>query len=201
MSRARGDAGRAVPVVILSGPIRSGKTTALAHLLAGAGNPFGANDPSITGVLAPIIAGRRHLCLLRTGECRLLETDATTPDTTKPGEIVAIGPHRFSERVFSWARNELTTSPARTAEGWVVVDEVGPLELRGEGLEPALGDVIARHLAAASFRPQRAKTEAGPRLLLVVREGLVERVRAHYRIPSERSLAIKTNELARALGA
>ncbi|MCR9050598.1 MAG: hypothetical protein ACE362_10735 [Phaeodactylibacter xiamenensis] len=52
---------------------------------------------------------------------------------------------------------------------WVVVDEVGKLEVAGDGLEPAVTK-LAQHYKSGA---------ASGRLLLVVREHMVEKV-AHY---------------------
>jgi len=54
-----------------------------------------------------------------------------------------------------------------------VIDEIGPLELRGEGLEPAVSAVLAAESAAGALVAN---------LVLVVREGLVDRVIEHYHL-------------------
>ena len=172
-------------VVILAGPIRSGKTTALSswvERLSHAG--------PVTGILAPVVDGSRRLCSIATGEWRTL--DAATGATSAPGEdrreLTRIGPHAFYTDVFRWAQAELEAAIDLHAGGgqsaWVVVDEVGPLELRGEGLEPAAGLLL-----------RRAGTGGGMRVLLVVREALVERVCEHYGLGREETAVVSAVEL------
>ncbi|HEX8386336.1 MAG TPA: nucleoside-triphosphatase, partial [Rubricoccaceae bacterium] len=139
------------PVIfVYTGPVRSGKTTALRAR-------FGA-DPAAAGLLAPDVDGRRHLLSLASGETRPLEADA-------PADPVAVGRFTFDGAVFAWARAELATA-CRAAPATLIVDEVGPLELDGRGLEPAVGAAV--RLAAST------------RVVLVVREGLLDRVLDHY---------------------
>ena len=57
---------------------------------------------------------------------------------------------------------------------WLVVDEVGFLELVGLGLEPVLGQVIVRYQQGGMHG----------RLLLVVRDFLKDIVIRHYRLSS-----------------
>jgi hypothetical protein len=66
-----------------------------------------------------------------------------------------------------------------------VVDEVGPLELRGAGLERGDGKV-----------PARARTGGRMRVLLVVREGPVQRVREHYGLGEGETVAVSVGDLA-----
>ncbi|MDT0632645.1 nucleoside-triphosphatase [Rubrivirga sp. S365] len=136
-------------IVVLTGPIQTGKTTALRRVFANGAIPGAA------GVLQPVINGRRHVLSLASGETRPLEAE--------PGdEVVRVGRFAFSAATFAWARARVDS--ADSAGSWLVVDEVGPLELRGEGLADAVGPAIAR-----------ARQPGSPRLLLVVRETLLDR--------------------------
>ena len=87
----------------------------------------------------------------------------------KDGTVVA-GPFLFDAAVFAWAREELALSSQQP--DWVVVDEVGPLELkRRVGLEPAVGECLAL---------RRIQTDT--RYVIVVRPSLKDTVIAHYQI-------------------
>ena len=138
-------------IVVYAGPVRSGKTTAL-----------GARYPGALGVLMPDVGGRRHVLDLATGEARAVEAEA-------PADPVAVGRFVFDGAVFSWARAAIEAAVAARPAA-LVVDEVGPLELSGRGLEPAVGAAV--RLGAASET----------RVVLVVREALVARVLDHYGI-------------------
>ena len=54
---------------------------------------------------------------------------------------------------------------------WLVIDEIGPLELRGGGLEPMVGKILNEY--------KRTKNN---RLIIVVRENLLEKVIEHYKL-------------------
>ena len=59
-------------------------------------------------------------------------------------ETVTVGPFVFDSSVLAWAREELG-SLATADCAVVVVDEIGPLEMkRGMGLEPAFSQMISR---------------------------------------------------------
>eukprot|EP00960_Hanusia_phi_P038543 753476-Hanusia_phi.AAC.13 len=61
---------------------------------------------------------------------------------------VAVGPFIFDEKVFLWARCELDEN---SKVDYLVVDEVGPLEIkRQQGLEPSFSQAI-RNLNCSDF--------------------------------------------------
>ncbi len=162
-------------VVVLTGPIRSGKTTRLAAWV----RTRAAAGESVAGILAPTSGHERSLCSIATGECRVL----TAGPGVAESRLVAIGPHRFDGAVFDWARGVIAEA---AGPGWLVVDEVGPLELGGSGLEPAVGTAV-RAAAGAG---------ASARLLLVVRERLVERVLDRYGLAASAVRVVTPEELA-----
>ncbi|RTQ45236.1 hypothetical protein EJV47_25500 [Hymenobacter gummosus] len=138
---------------LLSGPIRSGKTTRLRRWAAG--------RPDVAGLLMPTDAhGRRYFLDMATG--------LQWPASARPGQwpVVSIGRFQFAPAAFGWA-NAALSGAAEAPPAWLVVDEIGPLELRGAGLAPAL-----RQLLEAETRPQH--------LVLVVRAALVEQVMQHF---------------------
>ena len=145
-------------IVVYTGPVRSGKTTALRAR-------FGA-DASADGLLAPDVGGRRHVLRLATGEARPLEAHAPAAPVVV-GPPVVVGRFTFDGAVFAWARAGLLAACA-ASPATVVVDEVGPLELDGRGLEPAVGAAV------------RLGLEGETRVVLVVRDTLLDRALAHY---------------------
>jgi nucleoside-triphosphatase THEP1 len=138
-------------VLVLSGPVHAGKTTFLERVLplwrarglacAGFLSPAVTDEAGETGYdLVEIGSGRRRPYLRRRAE---------------PG-AERIGPYVFVPAALERARAIIRESgPSRL----LVVDEVGPLELRGGGLWPALRGALAAHW---------------PALLLVVREDIVK---------------------------
>jgi nucleoside-triphosphatase THEP1 len=137
-------------VAVLAGPVHGGKTT----LLERAARAWPARGLRCTGFLSPAVtddAGHRgyDLVELATGRRRpYLRTDG-------PDGAERVGPYVFVPETLARAREILRA--AGTSEP-LVVDEVGPLELQGGGLWPALREALGR---------------AEARVLLVVREELV----------------------------
>lgn len=139
-------------IYILTGEIQTGKTTALELWLSGRKNSG--------GILCPVIGGKRYLESVSSGEKQLLETDND--------DAHIIGRYKFSKEIFKWAQTELMSTLKNDNE-WIIIDEIGPLELEEKGLEPAAGNII------------RSETE-NCKLLLVVRDKLLHEVIAHYGI-------------------
>jgi nucleoside-triphosphatase THEP1 len=138
---------------ILAGPVRSGKTTALLHW------SHGRNDCG--GVLSPDVDGRRVLQNARTGE--RIPWQKETSDN--PADV-RIGRFVFDAQAFDTAMGWLDAAVADPAIRYVVLDEVGPLELAGGGWDAWLR-------RALPIRPEKE-------LILVVREALVSDVINRY---------------------
>lgn len=148
-----------MPIWILTGPIRSGKTTALLH--------FVKNQENTAGFLTPDHNGQRQLFDLATRQWRPFEVAHNDP---APGEIVTIGKFRFYRKTFELAHRILRKAIQHPYQ-WLIVDELGKLELQGLGFEPVLSEVIQ---AYQDGRPGN--------LLLVIRDSLLEAALSHYKI-------------------
>ncbi len=136
-------------IYLLTGPIRTGKTTRLATWLEGR---------DAAGILTPDREGIRWMQLLSDNLWIPFEVKA---ETDLP--IIDIGRFRFFAEAFTQAKTEFQQAVERQAP-WIVVDEVGKLEVKGKGLEPAISMLIeATQTAVYSGN-----------LLLVVREELVD---------------------------
>ncbi|MBN1222884.1 MAG: DUF2478 domain-containing protein [Candidatus Aminicenantes bacterium] len=136
---------------ILTGPVRSGKTTLLLRLW---------RELSEGGIQ---VGGFLSLSTPESGELfgyDLLDLakDRTFPFIRKRGKIgwERIGPFFFIPDTLEKARNLIFKD---VSSDICIVDEVGPLELEGKGLWPALSRVLFR---------------SAPRLLLTVRTNTLE---------------------------
>jgi nucleoside-triphosphatase len=150
-------------IFLFTAPVNSGKTTALME--------WAKSKDRLGGFLAPDIEGLRRLYRLRDRQLHLYQLSAAALAAAAPEAVVNIGKFNFAAEAFELARRTLLEDLAAGFD-WVVIDEIGKLELRGEGLEPAVGQVIA------SFQ----RPEAKGNLLLVVRDELVDKVAQHYGI-------------------
>ncbi|GAA4332087.1 nucleoside-triphosphatase [Flaviaesturariibacter amylovorans] len=142
-------------VFLLTGPIESGKTTALATW---------ANDrEEVCGILMPGTGADRRFLDIATG--------ASWPASAEPGsaEAFTVGRYSFSIAAFARAENVLLEA-VKKAGGWLLIDEIGKLELAGQGFDATL-----RHLLHAGT--QKASPTA---LVLVVRDSLVDAIQERY---------------------
>ena len=141
------------PVYYVTGPLRSGKTTGLRNWHAG--------RLDVAGLFQPVIGGKRYLVDIRTGDNALMEAGADETD------VQVIGRFRFAGSVFAWAAEVLLKAASTPEARFIILDEIGPLELRGEGMDGAI---------------KRLALEAGPglSLVLVVRESLLEAILDRY---------------------
>ncbi len=147
------------PRIILTGPRGAGKTT----LLESAARSLQALGLRPAGILSPgyFENGRRvryEILILDTGErLPLAERDGNAPPDSG-------GCYRFQPGTIAAGLQALSDGRLAAADV-VIVDEVGPMELRGEGWAPALDAV------AAMPAP----------MVWVVRPNLVDEVRRRWR--------------------
>ena len=142
--------------LILTGPVGTGKTTALQQLVR-------VHPDRFAGLLAPVIRHQRHLQDISTGELRLLETSPAAPDALPVGKYV------FSASVFAWARERLAEQAASFPHRWFVLDEIGKLELQGKGLAPVAMEIL--------------QGDRVNNLLVVVRDSLLPAATEHLSRP------------------
>jgi nucleoside-triphosphatase THEP1 len=144
-------------IFIFSGPIHSGKTTWLENWIK--------NAPTVDGILAPVINGRRHLKYILSGEIYLLETDSPNPES-----YLQIGNYKFLNSEFQKAKkyllNLINNPPNR-----IIVDEIGFLELDGQGYEPAVSQLI-----------NNLDANSNVNIILVVRDTLKAKVIDYFKL-------------------
>jgi nucleoside-triphosphatase THEP1 len=136
-------------VYILTAPIQSGKTTSLIN--------WSANRNDVYGILTPVVNGKRVFMNVNTKE--------RFPMEAKEGEreILTVGRFAFSKNNFERAIQIIRDDISKN--GWLIIDEIGPLELAGQGFHDVLLETLR------SFNGK---------LLLVVRDKdeTVERVKS-----------------------
>lgn len=144
-------------IYLFTGEIKSGKTTCLEKWIT--------ENPDSDGILAPCINGKRYLKRIKTGETKLLEYEGNDPKI----ELTKICNYNFLKSVFDWGKNELYKAYLQKP-GWLIIDEIGPLELRGEALEPMVSKIL------------NEQNSGNTNIILVVRKILVEKVIEHYKL-------------------
>jgi len=142
------------PVVLYVAPVQTGKTTSLVE--------WSADRKDVYGILTPVVDGRRMFMDVHTRQ--LFSMEAREDETA----TVATGKFVFSRKNFDRASSLIRN--ALHNEGWLVIDEVGPLELNGEGFHGVLRQLL---------------TERRQKTLLVVRErdATAEKVKSLFGIP------------------
>lgn len=156
---------------ILSGDIRTGKTTWLRHWISllkiqgqeihGFVSLDAKSGSRSSAENASTLRSLMNLNALETIEFELPENVANEC------EIVQIGPFRFKKSAFSEAMTWLNSSLESPSSNWIIIDEVGKLELnKNEGFNPDL-DQFFEDFAGKSNDDFQAK------LLVVVRTELL----------------------------
>ncbi len=141
-------------IYILSGPIQTGKTTKLFQ--------WATTQKNIDGILQPVIDNKRFIYHISSRTLKQLETE-------RKDNVISIGKYNFSNDTFKWAIENLSKSFEQNLD-WLIIDEVGPIELAGNGLEPVITNIIK-------------KKESFPgKILFVVRENLLPDFLLHYKI-------------------
>jgi len=145
-------------IYILTGAIRSGKTTALLD--------WSKNKNDVDGLLCPDDAnGKRYFLKLKSKTTFKLEAEAEAE------AIVAIGNFKFLQSAFNEANDYLILEASKTERQYLIIDEIGKLELKNEGLHVSTQALISQF-----------KSKDNTHLILVVRDYLLDAVLEHYEI-------------------
>lgn len=144
-------------IYILSGDIRTGKTTALQEWIKGWQN--------VKGVLTPDNEeGIRELYHIAEGRTHPFQVTREAENT------VSVGRFLFLKESFLLANEILIQEFEEDNFEFLVIDELGKLELKGQGLHRA-----AQHILSS-------KKQVNGHILIVVRSFLVEQVIEKYGI-------------------
>ncbi|MEE9430439.1 MAG: nucleoside-triphosphatase [Melioribacteraceae bacterium] len=153
-------------IYIVSGSVQSGKTTRLFE--------FVKYQKSIDGILAPIVDGKRKLFHISSSEMKKLEVAISDSST------ISVGKYHFLKDSFDWAKEKLLESYKKKPE-WLVIDEIGKLELKNKGLHPAINKILKTELQNET------------KIILVIRESLLEEVLTKYKIKKNEYKLFKWN--------
>lgn len=149
--------------IILTGPLQSGKTSGLLK--------WADKKPDVYGILTPVLptskGPKRFFRDMQTKQQFAMET---TPEQAAyyNDAILSVGRFMFSKKAFERAAVVVKKAIEYAPNGYLLIDEIGPLELRGEGLA-LVADLVAGYPAKHCLR-----------VIWVVREGLVERVTQRF---------------------
>ncbi|MES2772545.1 MAG: nucleoside-triphosphatase [Bacteroidota bacterium] len=135
-------------ILIVSAAKHSGKTTRLIHWCQDRNDVF--------GILTPVVDGRRVFVDAHTKETFRME--ATETETS----ILEVGKYRFSKASFARA-SSIMLDALQQENGFLIIDEIGPLELRGSGFSETITRILEDE-------------RNGVEIIIVVREELLEQV-------------------------
>ncbi|MBK7885291.1 MAG: hypothetical protein IPJ81_17045 [Chitinophagaceae bacterium] len=138
-------------IVIFSMPVHSGKTTLLMH--------WCKQQKNVQGILMPDINGQRMFLNIATQQ--IFPAQCMDSNTNK--ELISIGKYYFFADTFKKANNILLQALGANPE-WLVIDEIGKLELQGKGFYESVKLIIDYY------------RNSDRKLLLVVRDSLVKEV-------------------------
>ncbi|WP_111684104.1 nucleoside-triphosphatase [Winogradskyella tangerina] len=149
-------------VYILSEAIRTGKTTALQDWIKKRSN--------VTGFLTPDINGKRMFFDIETGQ--LL-------DMEKPNGELSVGKFNFDKKSFEYIEKSVRNSWDLCHAEFMVIDEIGPLEIRKDS---GFHQLVLHLLSTIN--------EATPDLLFVVRDNCLEEFVSKYNFKEVKILRI-----------
>ena len=146
-------------IYILTGAIRSGKTTALKHWVK--------QRTDVDGLLCPDGKhGKRYFLNIASQEEYPLENANVLHKNS-----ISVGSFQFMKSAFQKANKYVINSAENQHYNYLIIDELGKLELRNEGLHDAAIRIISEY--------ERLTKQ---HLILVVRESLLHKIIQHYHI-------------------
>lgn len=146
-------------IFLLTGPRNSGKSTRLMHWIL--------KQDNVIGIICPRDKGKRELYSVYSKTFKEFEVE------NENASVVKIGNYKFLNDSFNWAETELLKSISLKPK-WVIIDEIGPLELRSKGFDKVIRQLI---------NSQELKET---NLILVIRESLVDEVILAYGLDTKK---------------
>lgn len=155
---------------ILTGAVHTGKTTALMEWCVSQQT----RGRTVRGLLNPLREGRKVFHDVYHRAVFPMEVDAHRGE-----EVITIGKYTFLKSAFERAKEIITREGQLDADVFIL-DEIGKLELKGEGLEPAVSRMLA---STGDMRCSK--------LVLVVRDYLLEEAITRYGLGGARVLGVE----------
>lgn len=150
-------------IFLFTAPVQAGKTTALMNWVK--------NKKRIGGFLTPDREGLRYLYTLENRQFHDFQVEVETAKVMPANKLVTVGKFNFYAAAMALAQQTLLNDVGSDFD-WIIIDEIGKLELRGKGLEPVAGQII-KHFQTRS---------SSAKLLLVVRESLLDAIIQRYKL-------------------
>ena len=147
-------------IYILTGDIRTGKTTALLDWIK--------DRDDVDGLLCPDSEnGMRYFLKVKSKEEFQLEVEAEGGIE----KTISIGPFNFLRSAFEEANTFLISKAKELDSHYLIIDELGKLELKNRGLHEAA------ELLVSVFSVNKKR-----HLIVVIRNNLLNEVLSHYSI-------------------
>lgn len=153
-------------VYLLTGPVQSGKTSALWS--------WTEHRKDLQGFLTPDMQGKRKFVNLADKIVSNFEIDQVDIST-----CIEVGKYKFKKEIFEMGQSILNMVML-TKNTWILVDEIGMLELNNQGFEPAFSNFISRFKAIS----------LDSKCIIVVRESLLEQVKTRYQLQEATVISI-----------
>lgn len=122
-------------ILIYSDKIKSGKTTNLFRWIT--------KQNSIGGILQPIVDGKRFFYSIIDKTLIQLEIAQDQSKDFFENELIRIGDYLFLRSGFEKAK-EILKRDFESKLNCIVIDEIGPLEMNGNGLEPIITELLSK---------------------------------------------------------
>ena len=146
-------------IYIFTGAIRTGKTSALLDWID--------TITDVDGLVCPDDDhGKRYVLKVASKEEFPLEVNNANPD-----DLIEIGPFQFLKSAFTKANDFLFSFTSEMERQYLIIDELGKLELKNQGLHPAAERLIPKFIQNETQH-----------LILVVRDYLLDEIIEHYHI-------------------
>ena len=145
-------------IYIYSDAIQTGKTTRVLAWVNG--------NQNIYGILTPDVAGKRRLYNIAEKQLLLFEAEKNTLEPS-----VVIGNFTFLKSAFIQAQQILKSALLHQPD-WLIIDEIGKLEMQNAGLEPQLSGILN------DFSEHSPQTK----ILLIIRDTLLETATKKYHL-------------------
>jgi nucleoside-triphosphatase THEP1 len=141
-------------IYILSGPVKTGKSTRLLV--------WALKKENAKGIITPISGKKRVFFDIGTQEVFHMEAQEGEKNTLTTGKYI------FSKDSFDKAEKIIETGASTDAQ-WIVIDEIGPMELKGEGFCRVLRKILKNDLRTYN-------------LVLVIRDKIIADTLNHFGI-------------------